>query len=276
MFLIIWRVIKKNLHPLISLSSVVDNRSANDLDMIESKTLPKEIAPLHQAINRLFKRIRYSFEREREFTDHAAHELRTPLAAMKTQAQVLLKVSSDQGAYREGLENLLASIDRSTHLTNQLLLLARLQNNQYPNQKVDISLCLHDVIDMMTATINSKGIRLSTNIVKSLFVLGHSESLLIMLKNIIENAVKYTPRKGVIAINLFDNGMLQVIDSGAGIENKEHDKVFNRFYRISGSGESGSGLGLSIVKWIAEAHDIKINLSENTPTGLIVSINFTV
>lgn len=275
-FLIIWKVINKNLQPLISLSRDVDHRSANDLDVIKATMLPKEIAPLHQAINRLFGRIKYSFEREREFTDHAAHELRTPLAAMKTQTQVLLKVSKVSGEYRDGLENLLDSINRSSLLINQLLLLARLQNNQHPNETVDISACLNDTIAMLIETLESKSITLSTNIVHSLYIQGHRDLLLIMFKNIIENAIKYTPHQGKIDINLLANGTFQVIDNGPGIEEKEQEKVFHRFYRISGSGEVGSGLGLSLVKWIADTHKLEIILSSHAPSGLIVSTRFLV
>lgn len=275
-FFIIWKVTKNNLHPLRSLSADVDNRNADDLETLEVQELPTEIAPLHQAINRLFSRIQYSFEREREFTDHAAHELRTPLAAMKTQAQVLLKISTEQGAYQEGLENLLSSIDRSSLLTHQLLLLSRLQNSQYAKQKIDISTCLHEAISLLKTALNSKNITLSTRIEQPLLTMGHSGSLLIMLKNIIENAIKYTPPQGTIWINLERNGILTIIDNGPGIEESERDKVFNKFYRIKGSKEAGSGLGLSIVRWVAGAHSIEILLSANKPTGLIVSTRFCI
>ncbi|MCB1555857.1 MAG: sensor histidine kinase N-terminal domain-containing protein, partial [Alphaproteobacteria bacterium] len=126
--LMTWGGVRRVLKPVVRLSTDVDQRSSGDLSPIRKDHIPREIAPLILALNRLFGRLEDSFKREREFTDHAAHELRTPLAAMKTQTQVLMKQAKSVPAAREGLENLHASINRATRLVEQLLALARLQH----------------------------------------------------------------------------------------------------------------------------------------------------
>lgn len=267
---IIWIGIRQGMKPITDLSEQVNRRSSKDLSPIAQKQVAKEIQPITHALNELFKRIEESFSREREFTDHAAHELRTPLAAMKTQTQVLRKKTGEKAGSDDGLQNLEASIDRAARLVDQLLALARLQNEDMPKVKVNLSECLQDCIADIQKMTQTKGHTLNVNIRDNVHLLGHEDSLAIMLKNFLENAVKYTPEGGTIDVSLSADGELSICDTGPGIPQAEQEKVFNKFYRADKTGKTGSGLGLSIAKWIADAHNLQISLANNKPQGLSV------
>lgn len=272
----IWMGVRKVLKPVIKISADVDRRGSDDLSPIQKETLPQEIAPLVMAINRLFKRLSESFKREREFTDHAAHELRTPLAAMKTQTQVLMKKAKSVPECAEGLENLQSSINRATHLVEQLLSLARLQHDNLPQHKTDLSQLLHECLAEIQLRAQNKNIALKTDISDQCFVKAHADSVCILLGNLLDNAVKYTPEGGEISVAFSQDGLVTITDSGPGLSDKDKEKVFERFIRADKSGQSGSGLGLSIVKWIAEAHDVTLKLADNQPCGLKVQIQWKV
>lgn len=270
---LIWFATHKSLKPLIQISEAVDARHSDDLTAIEIEQTPQEILPLVNAMNRLFKRIHESFIREREFTDHAAHELRTPLAAMKTQTQVLMKKSGiNAGEYREGFENLNATIDRSTHLVEQLLSLARLQNETLPKDNVDLCECVRDVIDEVTLYSRHKEQILDVQIPEHFYMQGHADSLAMMIRNFLDNAIKYTPSQGHISVCISADGTLRILDTGPGIRDDQKVRAFERFTRLDKTGEPGSGLGLSIAQWVADAHHAQIILKNNQPHGLIVEV----
>ncbi len=271
---IVWIGVRKSLKPLVALSRAVDKRDSDDLSSISSIDVPVEATPLVHALNRLFGRISDSFRREREFTDHAAHELRTPLAAMKTQTQVLMKKAGAMPECRDGFDNLNATIDRSTHLLEQLLSLARLQNETIPLSDVNLSECLEDAIAEISVKAKEKDLSLNLQIAENLHIKGHADSLYILIRNLLDNAVKYTPTKGVIGVTLSKMGMLQITDTGPGITDADKERVFSRFVRADKTGQTGSGLGLSIAQWIADAHGVAIFLKDNRPNGLIVEMDF--
>lgn len=271
---LIWLATGKSLKPLIALSQAVDKRHSDDLTAIEAVDTPDEILPLVTAMNRLFKRLQDSFLREREFTDHAAHELRTPLAAMKTQTQVLLKKAGATPECRDDLENLSATIDRSSHLIDQLLSLARLQNETILMEKMDLAECLHDVIDEISSQTRTKGQTFQVNIPDHFYIRGHADSLAIMLRNFLDNAIKYAPSDSTINVTMNQKGTLEIADQGPGISGDQKARAFERFTRLDKTGQPGSGLGLSIAQWIAAAHNVKIVLKDNSPTGLIVETNW--
>lgn len=272
--LIIGIGIRKVLKPVVKISAAVDERGSDDLSPIEKCAMPQEIAPLVLALNRLFKRMEESFKREREFTDYAAHELRTPLAAMKTQTQVLMKKAYNLPECAESLRNLQASIDRATHLVEQLLLLAHLQNETLPKEKISLSDCLLDVIESTRPRIAKKEITLTKEIARDVFIKAHGGSIDILLSNLLDNAVKYTPAGGTIHIILDRKGILAIADTGPGLSDTDKARVFERFVRADKTGQSGSGLGLSIVQWIADAHGVPVALRDNQPQGLSVQIKW--
>lgn len=275
LFVIIWVGIRKVLKPVVEISADMNARNANDLSPIESRDVAEEILPMVSSLNMLFRRIDESFKKEKEFTDHAAHELRTPLAAMKTQTQVLLKKAKNIPDCAEGLKNLMESVDRATDLVNQLLLLARIQNEEFPMEQMNLSECLFDAVEETKSSVD-RDINWSIDIADDVLIEGYENSLLILLKNLLDNAVKYTPSKGDVSVTLDSEGFLSVADSGVGINEADKKNVFERFKRADKTGQVGSGLGLSIVKWIADAHHVDINLQDNTPKGLMVLIQWKI
>lgn len=270
--LAVWVGVRKGLKPVTRLSNAVDTRSSEDLTPVDPVSVPREILPLIQALNRLFARIAESFRREREFTDHAAHELRTPLAAMKTQTQVLLKKASGMKDCEEGLVNLNATIDRTTSLVEQLLSLARLQNEAMPLTDMDLSECVRDVVDEMIPAIKAKNQAFNTDISENVRMKGNESAFYIMLRNLLDNAIKYTPEGGRIDVRLQENGDIEIHDTGPGLSDTDKFRVFERFVRADKTGQTGSGLGLSIAQWIADAHKMKIELRDNKSCGLVVHI----
>lgn len=273
-FFVVWRSAGKVLQPLTKLSSDVDHRHADDLTPIQQESLPLEILPLTQAMNRLLERIEFSFQREREFTENAAHELRTPLAAMKTQTQVLLKKFSVENAARESFENLNSSIDRAAHMVDQLLTLARLQNQICKLSPIDLSEILLQETHELQPLSARKSLHLKTNIAENIKVLGHTETLSMLLRNLIGNAIKYTPENGVVDIKLTPEGLLEINDTGPGIPDTDKPRVFERFVRVDKTGNTGSGLGLSIARWIAHMHNVEITLADHKPHGLTARIQW--
>lgn len=271
---IIWIGVSKVLKPVIKISAAVDQRSSEDLSAMPFVSLPKEIAPLILALNGLFKRLEESFKHEREFTDHAAHELRTPLAAMKTQTQVLMKQSKHMPEFEHGLANLQASINRAIHLVEQLLSLARLQHETLERKPCNLSDLLKEAVDSVEQIAQEKGVTLHHDIAADYGVVAHDESIAILLRNVLDNAVKYTPRHGRVDIVLSKTGLLTIADTGSGLSDSDKERVFERFVRADKTGQTGSGLGLSIVKWIADAHSVDIKISDNKPNGLIMSLAF--
>lgn len=273
-FLTVWIGVRKVLKPVVQISADVDKRGSNDLSPIQSDHIPEEIAPLIQAINQLFERIEESFNRERQFTDNAAHELRTPLAAMKTQAQVLLKHADDMPDYKEGLDNLHASIDRAAHMVDQLLSFSRLQSDQIEFQNVDMSALVDDVLKTLSPLAAKQNVDIEADIVAGARVSGNYNALEIMVRNLVNNAIKFTPEGGRIQVHVYPEKqhiVLKISDTGPGIADVEKDNVFQRFYRLH-KHKQGSGLGLSIAKWVCDVHAAEITLQDNDPHGLIVTV----
>ncbi|AGH98799.1 ATP-binding protein [Micavibrio aeruginosavorus] len=271
-FIIVYVGTRYALKPLLRLSVLVDHRHSDDLKPIAMNGIPSEIAPLTSAMNRLFIRIEDSFRREREFTDHAAHELRTPLAAMKTQTQVLMRQFQGDESAAEGFNNLHETIERASHMVEQLLSLARLQNETASFEHLDLSECLRQEIHEFSLLAKDKSISLVSEIADSVFVLGQSETLPLLLGNIIGNAIKYTPGGGCVKITLSVDGVMAISDAGPGLSDDEKKHVFGRFVRVDKTGKTGSGLGLSIAEWVANLHGTHIILTDNVPNGLVATV----
>jgi signal transduction histidine kinase len=275
--IIVWVAVKKSLDPVVQLSGSVDQRDTNDFTSIESSTVPSEIHPLIKAINRLLERIENSFERERQFTDNAAHELRTPLAAMKMQAQVLIKKTKDLPDIQNGIENLHISIERSTHMVEQLLSSSRLQAENIKFVRVDISSLIQEILRDLHPIALRKNIEIEAILSSDVFINGNRDALALMLRNLIDNAIKFTPENGKITSEVLSNNghpEIRISDTGPGIPDIEKPYVFERFYRVKKSDVHGSGLGLSMVKWVCELHHSDIILEDNKPHGLIVRVVF--
>ncbi len=276
---LIWVSIERGLRPLDWVSGEVRLRAVENLKPIVITDVPDEIRPLIDSINTLLSRLEYSFENERRFTADAAHELRTPLAALKTQAQVALR-ANEQEKKRKALEQVISGVDRATHLVQQLLTLARLdpQFSRVGNAEFE----LHQVVVRVLADLANEAlarkIELGCDEGEAAMVKGDAEMVGILVSNLVRNAIRYTPEEGSVGVRISEDESaiwLHVVDNGPGIAPEERARVFERFYRTLGNRVSGSGLGLSIVKRIADLHHAEVSLdSGEDGKGLSVGVRF--
>lgn len=278
MALLIYLGIGRNLRPLQRLAQVVVSRAPNNLEAIDAKNAPCEIHPLVDALNSLFWRLGRAFESERRFTADAAHELRTPLAALKVQAQVARR--SKVAAERDtAIEKMLEGVDRASRLVEQLLTLARVDPETGLGQGAPVD--LHRLAEAALADheqqAREKQITLQLQAKKGLSIVGHRESLCILLRNLLDNAIRYTPQGGEVQVNISEEAgavSLCVADSGPGIPAAERERSLGRFIRLAGQEISGSGLGLSIVQRIAELHQAVVRLDQSKLGGLEICVHF--
>lgn len=278
--LFIWLSIDRGLSSLRRLTDDIVKRQATRLDIVDVSNVPIEVKPLVEALNRLFLRLYETFERNKRFSADAAHELRTPLAALKTQAQVALKVSTEEER-KAGLRNVILGVDRCTHIVQQLLTLSRLapeaglQDIQYFN----LSNLTAEIVAQLVPDALKKNIEIElVSNQEEVCLYGNETFIAILIRNLVDNAIRYTPQNGEVRIQLSENTnqtRIKIIDSGPGIPKELRTRVFERFYRVLGTTAPGSGLGLAIVQQIAELHNAQIELS--TPAsgkGLEISIVF--
>lgn len=280
--MLLWLAVLRGLHPLTHLTSEVALRAPDNLAALDIRVAPREVAPLISRLNHLFARINTSIENERRFTADAAHELRTPIAAIKAQAQVA------QGAMKEGmhdailhnaLDGVILGCDRATHLIEQLLTLARLEN---VSDTALVSCALRalaaEVMAELASAALTNGVQMDLAESEEVCIQGLPALLKILLRNVIDNAVRHTRTGTLVQVEVFNrNGRpcITICDNGAGLPEEELEKISQRFYRPLGTEASGSGLGLSIVQRIAQIHHAELDFaSETAGQGLCVTIRF--
>jgi two-component system, OmpR family, sensor histidine kinase QseC len=264
------------LAPIRKLSQQVSQRSAQELSPIESDIIPSEIDPLISAFNDLLSRIDRAMRNERSFTDNAAHELRTPLAAIKAQAQIAA-VTTDPDERAILLRDMAQSVDRSAYIIEQMLGLARLDEASRGTQDFDLSAVVQDIVSHLTERARLRGLQLDASITPRMTLRGDADTATILVRNLIENAVKYTPALGQVRVMLIQGPSgpsLEVSDTGPGIPDDQKQRVFDRFVRLGRSDQPGAGLGLAIARRAAELLGGQISLSDAKPSGLIVRVNF--
>ena len=276
---LIWISIGRGLSPVKRIARDVAQRAPQHLAALDSTQVPEEIRPLTDALNALFVRLTQAFEHERQFTADAAHELRTPLAALKTQAQVAQRATDDT-TRQHALEQLVLGVDRATHLVEQLLTLARLdpEHGLSKREPVDLQNLAVSVLGQLAPAAISRNIDLSLKPHAPVTISGESGALGILLRNLVDNAIRYSPEGGKVTVDIVTrngNAMLHVTDAGPGIPDDERQRVFERFYRGLGTRATGSGLGLSIARRIAELHGAVISFeTPESGTGLCVTVCF--
>lgn len=261
---LIWGMIGYGLRPLEHISNLIKNRNASFLEALPDDNVPLEISSLVDALNDLLRRLKIALETQRRFTADAAHELRTPLSAVRLQLDILKRADGVEER-AEAIETLEKGVVRSTRLVQQLLELARQEpeNSDVVFEAVDLAAVIAEVVDQNKSIAQSKNITLSVNIDNSLKVNGNEPKLSIMIGNILNNAITYTKEGGQIAISLLQTDghiVLDVSDNGIGIAPADRTRVFDRFYRVTGTGLTGSGLGLSIVRNIADLHGARVEI----------------
>jgi two-component system sensor histidine kinase QseC len=276
--LLLWIAVLRGLRPLDKLTSEIEQREPDNLAALDASSAPREVVPLIERLNRLFTRIETSMQKERRFTADAAHELRTPVAAIKAQAQVA-RTASGEAERIHALDNAILGCDRAAHLIEQLLTLARVDTL---NRGATASCQLRDIAAETIATLApdalGKGVRLELLASDQIVVCGNPELLRVLLRNLLDNSIRHTSPSTVVQVSIsHDQGMtcLSVSDDGPGIPEQERNKVQERFYRPLGTQASGSGLGLSIVKRIAEVHDATLQIRPASEgRGLKVTVCF--
>ncbi|MCW8949638.1 MAG: ATP-binding protein [Sedimenticola sp.] len=274
--LLIWWGISSSLKPLRQLVDEAGAMNPQSLQPFNTADSPKEIAPLITALNRLLERLNLAIDNERRFTSDAAHELRTPLAGLKVQLQVAQRAENLQQK-NTAINKALEGIDRTTHLVNQLLTLARADREDKATLKfepVDLAFLCQIILGSMESEATKHGAILSLNFDEkvSFIVVGEPTMIQIALRNLLENAIHYstTPARAGIDLTLSDKGdkaVIRVWDTGKGIPQDAIDQMFQRFKRGEQNRYNGSGLGLSIVKRVCEIHDADISVTPATETS---------
>ena len=272
----IWWSIGRALQPLKQLRSAVANRDPNNLEGLHFEGVPDEVVPLVSELNKLFKALNVAIETERRFTDDAAHELRTPLSALKTQVQVALR-SNTELECKEALKDIMAGVDRMTHMLNQMLTLARLDNTRdIQPVEIDLKQMLLAIVKQLSVKADKKSIIIEMSSVPELSITTEPVSLEILLRNLIDNAIHYTSDGGRVTVEAKEQSrgaVIRVTDNGPGISPELYQRVFERYFRKPGRGQSGSGLGLAIARRCADLLQAKLTLgASKRGKGLTVEI----
>jgi len=271
-------IVRRGLLPLRTVTAEVQRRDVHSLAPLEARDLPLEIAPLVSELNRLLARLQTAFAAQRAFIADAAHELRSPLTALRLQLQ-LLDRAPDAAARTEARERLGAAVERAIHLAEQLLTLARSDPQEAGGklEPVDLGAVAAQGIADTHALALVRDIDLGLEAESGTVVLGDPEALRTLTRNLVDNAARYTPLGGSVRVRSRKAGeraVLEVTDTGPGIPRAERERVFDRFYRRAAAQESGTGLGLAIVKAIAERHGARVALDEAPGGGLRVAVDF--
>ncbi len=274
--LAMWWLVGVSLAPLGTLVASVRAREAESLNTLDAAGLPSEITPLVDALNGLLARLGAALQAQRAFVADAAHELRSPLTALKLQLD-LVRLAPDEGARDDALRDLSAGMDRVHHLLEQLLALARAEPGG-PEAVVgdaDLAEVARQAAADTVALASARGTDLELDAARPVAVRGDRAALRMLARNLIDNAVRYAGAAGrVRAAVLEDAGqaVLRIDDSGPGIPPEERGRVFDRFYRRDSGETTGSGLGLAIVRAIADRHGARIDLGDAPLGGLRVEV----
>jgi two-component system OmpR family sensor kinase/two-component system sensor histidine kinase QseC len=276
--LTVWWTVGVVLRRLKDVAAEVQQRDADALAPVSEEELPREVEPLVHAFNSLLARLRRATAAQRAFVADAAHELRSPLTALGLQLG-LVRRAQDPAERKAALDALAGGIERAQHLVEQLLALARSEPGARSASlaPVDLSEAVRVAVADVVPLADSRGTELELEAEPNVRIDGDASALRILVRNLVDNAVRYTPSGGRVQVKL-TNGtqrpVLTVDDSGPGIPQADRARVFDRFFRGAGHAEGGSGLGLAIVRGIAAQHQARIELSDSSLGGLRATVNF--
>ena len=278
MALLIWWLVGDSLSSVKRLATEVGRRQARSLDEVSEAGVPLEITPLVSALNALLARLKHAFSRQRAFVADAAHELRSPLTALKLQLQ-LLDRAHDDAARSQALQKLHEGVDRATRLIEQLLTAARTDPNdaKISFQQIDLAELVRQTMADLFVFAQERRITIELQAPEHLTIAGDADALRILVRNLLDNAIRYSREGGALLTSVgveADDVVLTVEDAGPGIPADERERVFDRFYRREPNQQGGSGLGLTIVKNIAEQHGARIALDVSRYGGLKVTVAF--
>jgi two-component system sensor histidine kinase TctE len=264
---LVWLGLRHGLAPLATLRARIEAREPDDLSPITPEALPDEIAPLIATLNRQLERVRRNLDAQRRFVADAAHQMRTPIAGLKTQAQAALRGATLAEAHQR-LAHIEESADRLGRLMTQLLALARADDARIQpaaREAVDLNVVLRDVCSQWADRALAKPVQLDFDAAQSpATVEGSSLLLRELFANLLDNAIRYTPEGGDVLVRVQAQPAREVVveDTGIGIAPGERELVFEPFYRVLGTGVAGSGLGLPIVKAIAALHGATVAIED--------------
>lgn len=277
--LLVWLALARGIAPLNELQQRIRKRDSSDLSPIDEGEAPEEVSPLVRAINDLLARLDQSLAAQKHFLADAAHQLKTPLAGLRTQAELAQREidagAADPKAVKRSLQQIALSSQRAARMVNQLLAMARAENKEHASQRQNVNLArlaAETVRDFVPRAMEKRidlgyeGPEKGT----ALHITGHAVLLRELIRNLVDNALRYTPAGGTVTVRVMDDPfgqvvVLQVEDSGPGIAANERELVFQPFYRSLGTEVDGSGLGLAIVREIAQQHAATIVLEDADP-----------
>jgi signal transduction histidine kinase len=272
-------IVARAMRPLKSVTAQLEHRDIHSLSPLAAADLPTEVSPLVEELNRLLERLSAAFASQRAFVADAAHELRSPLTALSLQLQLLERARDDPD--RElATTRLRAAVERATHLVSQLLTLARNEPAGLPQDAsaAALGLIVCDAAGDVQPLAQQRRIGIELDAPPEVSVKGDAEALRILVRNLIDNAVRYSPEDSKVQVRVYRNpegqAVLEVADQGPGIAAADRSRAFARFYRAPGAAEGGTGLGLAIVKAIAERHGATAELGDAVPHGLLVRVSF--
>lgn len=266
--ILVWFGLSRGLRPLTRLRQTIETREPADLSPIATHRVPEELEPLVEAFNAMLDRMKRNVDAQQRFVADAAHQMRTPLTGLKTQAQFAMR-ETDPEALRHALRQIATGVDRAGRLINQLLTLARTEAGeaaQQDKEPIDMALLLRETVEDWVMRAVERNIDLGFEGGVPAMVLGNAFLLREMLKNLIDNALRYTPPGGHVTCRALVHGdfvIVEIEDSGIGISEEHAELVFERFYRVDDATTEGSGLGLAIVREIANQYGASASLHPN-------------
>jgi len=277
LMLAVWWSVRRGLKPLRLLGQAVSQRQPHTTQAIALTDAPLEVQSLVQALNALFERIAQMMELERRFTADAAHELRTPIAAIRAQVQVAM--GADKAGREHALNFALAGCDRAAHLVEQLLTLARLEAAPAAHSEhIDLASLTRQIASLVAPAALARQQELELDAPVTSALLGNETLVSVLVRNLLDNALRYSPNGATIHVSvsaLPQGAQLRVQDSGPGMTDEQMSHLGERFYRVLGSDQPGSGLGWSIVRRIAQAHGAQVTLARSAQFGgLDVSVQW--
>lgn len=275
--LLVWLALARGIAPLNDLQRRIRSRDSSDLSPIDEQRIPDEVAPLVQAINDLLERLDQSIRSQKHFLADAAHQLKTPLAGLRTQAE-LAQREIDEGRsspaeLRRSLKQIAVSSQRAAHMVNQLLAMARAEDQEHAARRSEVNLAvlaIETVRDFVPRAMEKRldlGYEGPEASQAGLRISGHPLLIRELIRNLVDNALLYTPSDGTVTVRVVEDPfgqvcVLQVEDSGPGIAESEREQIFQPFYRALGTNVDGSGLGLAIVREIVQQHEAEIAVDD--------------
>lgn len=277
--ILIWIILQNGFKVLIQIQDTISNLNEDTLEPLNFSAIPNELQVLTETLNKTILRLKILIDTRKKFIADAAHELRTPLSALKIQLE-LVHIATDKTEKELLLNKLGKGIERSSRLVEQLLTLSRQDANNFldiDKEEINLAQLVSDVLVGSLPLAEVKNIEFEVIKLDKTILYANRYEIETVISNLVDNAIGYTPNHGVVSLSIFDRNnvvTLEVSDNGIGIIEKDKTRIFDRFYRSTNHQTIGSGLGLSIVKEICDKYDASIEVKDNFPKGTIFSVQF--